>query len=76
MFKIEIQTPNNQLVGDAMKRAKLTVIQAYALGRRLDGLRQREIAEEMGVSQQNVSAYIMAAMRKLRKHYLTNFKQL
>ena len=76
MFKIEIQTPNNQLVGDALKRARLTVIQAYALGRHLDGLKQREIAEEMGVSQQNVSAYIMAAIRKLKKHYLANFKPL
>ncbi len=66
MLKIHIEEKNNQLLAWAFKKAGLTVIQAYALGRRLDGLKQREIAEELGISRAMVTKHIQFAMKKIK----------
>ena len=56
----------NLIVGHALKTAKLTTLQAYVLGRYMDGLKQREIAEEIGSSQQSVAKTIKVSIVKLR----------
>ena len=56
----------NLIVGHALKSAKLTTLQAYVLGRYMDGLKQREIAEEIGSSQQSVAKTIKVSIVKLR----------
>jgi transcriptional regulator len=73
LSKYLIEAKNNQMVAWALERSGLTAIQAYALGRRLDGLKQREIAEEMGVSQQNIAAYVRVAICKIKKHQIENY---
>ena len=61
-----MQKHPNQIVGHALKSAKLTALQAYVLGRYMDGLKQREIAEEIGSSQQSVAKTIKVSIVKLR----------
>ena len=56
----------NLIVGHALKSAKLTTLQAYVLGRYMDGLKQREIAEEIGSSRQAVAKTIKVSIIKLR----------
>lgn len=56
----------NLIVGHALKSAKLTTLQAYVLGRYMDGLKQREIAEEIGSSRQAVAKTIKVSIYKLR----------
>ena len=50
-----------------LKKSKITPLQAYALGRHMDGLKQREIAEELGITQQMVAKHIKYAMAKIKK---------
>lgn len=61
-----MQKHPNLIVGHALKSAKLTTLQAYVLGRYMDGLTQREIAEEIGSSQPAVAKTIKVSIIKLR----------
>ena len=61
-----MQKHPNLIVGHALKSAKLTTLQAYVLGRYMDGLKQREIAEEIGSSRQAVAKTIKVSIIKLR----------
>lgn len=61
-----MQKHPNLIVGHALRSAKLTTLQAYVLGRYMDGLKQREIAEEIGSSRQAVAKSIKVSIIKLR----------
>jgi DNA-directed RNA polymerase specialized sigma24 family protein len=56
----------NSIITHALKLANLTPRQSYVIARRMDGLKHREIAEELGVSQQYVAKSIVIALRKIR----------
>jgi len=51
----------------AVKMARLSAIEVYVLSRRAAGLKQREIAEETGMKQQNVNRMLHRTLGKLRK---------
>lgn len=57
----------NELLSLAYKHARLTPKQEWIMGMYLDGLRQREIAIEVGCSQQMISKTIKGCIKKLRK---------
>jgi DNA-directed RNA polymerase specialized sigma subunit len=57
---------NNEIVKHALRHAKLTDKQAYVLGRYMDGMKQREIAAEVGIKQPTVAKLIAVAIKKLR----------
>lgn len=57
---------NNEIVKHALRHAKLTDKQAYVLGKYMDGMKQREIAAEVGIRQQTVAKMISVALKKLR----------
>jgi DNA-binding CsgD family transcriptional regulator len=57
----------NAIVLYALKSAKLTPLQIFILGRFMDGLKQREIAEELGIAIPTVSISIKSSVKKLRK---------
>jgi len=50
----------------ALKKARLTELQAIALSRYLSGLKHREIAEEMGCDRSVVTRRINVAIEKIR----------
>jgi DNA-directed RNA polymerase specialized sigma subunit len=56
----------NQIVSQALRSARLTDIQAYVLGRYMDGLLQREIAAELHCSRPYITRVIRASIIKLR----------
>jgi DNA-binding CsgD family transcriptional regulator len=58
----------NELLSLAYKHARLTPKQEWIMGLYMDGLRQREIAIEVGCSQQMVSKAIKICIKKLRKN--------
>jgi DNA-binding CsgD family transcriptional regulator len=66
MARYEIYQSNNTAVESALLSAGLTPLQRYVFGRFMDGLRQREVAQEIGTSQPFVSRQIKIAIKKIR----------
>lgn len=58
----------NELLSLAYKHARLTPKQEWIMGLYMDGLRQREIAIEVGCSQPMVCKTIKTCIKKLRKN--------
>lgn len=59
------QNPNIALA-HALKMADLTLTQAYVISRHIEGLRQREIAAELGITRQAIGRHLKAGIAKLK----------
>ena len=55
----------NPLTRAVFESIGLTYIQGYVLARSLEGLKQREIAEELGIGQRAISQHLETAIKKL-----------
>jgi len=55
-----------------MKNCKLTLKQYRALLLRCEGLRYREIAEEMGIAPQSAWELVQGGIKKIRNWVITN----